>query len=79
MTNRAGSRAPLLAASDADGGYRLPSLAPGRYLVEFAAGCGTPGYAAQWWHDASSAATATIVRVPASATSSGIDATLSTS
>lgn len=75
----AGGQAPLLAVSGTHGGYKLPGLRPGRYRVEFSAGCGTSGYVTQWWHGAASAATAAIVRVRSSAVSPGIDAAMSRS
>ena len=49
---------------------------PGRYTVEFSSGCGTAGYAAQWWHHAPSAAKATVITVRANRISKGIDATM---
>ena len=35
----------------------IGGVAPGRYRVEFASGCGATGYATQWWQDANSVAT----------------------
>lgn len=67
--------APVVAVT-AGGGYRLGDLTPGRYRVEFSSGCGAAGYATQWWKNASSAATATIITVTADATVTGISAAL---
>lgn len=66
---------PVTAVSGS-GGYTLVGLAPGNYLVKFAAGCGGPGFATQWWQDASSQASATPVTVTADATTAGISATV---
>jgi hypothetical protein len=68
--------APLLTTSGVHGRYRLAGMLPGSYRVEFSANCGTSGYATTWWHDATSAATATIVHVPAGVTRSALNATL---
>ncbi|HUC59155.1 MAG TPA: carboxypeptidase-like regulatory domain-containing protein, partial [Streptosporangiaceae bacterium] len=68
----------ILAVTQRDGTYSLIDLPPGLYQVEFSsAGCGAAGFATQWWRDASSQATATVVTVGAGATASGIDADLS--
>jgi hypothetical protein len=69
--------APLLAVATAGGGYQLTGLTPGRYLVEFFSGCGTTGYATQWWRDARSASAATPVGVKVATTTPGIDAAVS--
>jgi hypothetical protein len=66
-----------IAVTASDGTYSLVSLPPGQYKVRFSVGCGDTGFTDQWWHDAASAATATVVAVSPSATVSGIDATLS--
>ena len=42
--------------------------------MKFSTGCGDAGFKTQWWQDASSAATATVIKVGASATVTGIDA-----
>ncbi len=65
-----------IAETAADGSYTLVGLLPGQYKVEFSTGCGDSGFQTQWWNDAGSAATATIITVPANATVPGIDATL---
>jgi hypothetical protein len=66
---------PVLAVSRA-GGYSLTDLQPGPYVVEFSAGCGATGYRTQWWHDARSASTATVITVSATQLITGISATL---
>jgi hypothetical protein len=47
-----------------------------RYLVEFQPGCGLTGYAVQWWRNATSRRTATVITVTAGATVPGIGASL---
>jgi Carboxypeptidase regulatory-like domain len=64
--------------ASANGGYSFDGLIPGQYTVQFSSGCGAVGYAAQWWEDAASAATATVLSVQANTVSTGIDAALST-
>jgi Carboxypeptidase regulatory-like domain len=68
---------PILAVSATNGSYTLTDLLPGRYKVEFSSGCGATGYRSQWWRDASSRATASIITVSADQTVSGISAQLS--
>jgi hypothetical protein len=46
-----------------------------RYLG-FQSGCGQASLATQWWRDAGSKAAATVIRVAADATTSGIRASL---
>jgi len=58
------------------GSYTLTRLPPGQYLVSFRSGCGTSGYAAQWWQDASSRATATVITVAPGSVIDGIDAAM---
>jgi hypothetical protein len=72
---RAATRTVSVTASTA-GRYALIGLAPGRYTVEFSSGCGTAGYAIQWWRHAPSAAKATVITVRANTISRGIDATM---
>jgi hypothetical protein len=67
--------APVIAVT-AGGGYTLGYLTPGRYRVEFSSGCGAVGYATQWWKNAGSAATATIIIMGADATVTCISAAL---
>jgi len=67
---------PVYAVSGA-GGYTLSGLAPGRYLAEFKSGCGTDGFATQWWHDSGSRAGATVIVIKAGQTTAGVDATMS--
>jgi hypothetical protein len=45
--------------------------------VQFSSGCGAVGYPTQWWDDAVSAATATVLSVRANTVSTGVDAALS--
>lgn len=62
------------AITTATGRYTLIAL-PGQYKIKFSPGCGSSGFATQWWDDATSAKTAhplTIVY----GTTTGIDATL---
>lgn len=56
------------------GAYTLADLLPGRYRVEFQAGCGQVGVKTQWWQGAASRAAAKIITVIAGGTVSGIDA-----
>ena len=65
---------PVVAISS--GSYVLTGLVPGKYTVEFSTGCGASGFRTQWWHNASSAAKATVITVPASTTVTNINATL---
>ena len=62
----------------ADGTYTLADLLPGRYRVEFQAGCGQAGVKTQWWQGATSGAAATIIAIKPGVTVSGIDAVLTT-
>jgi hypothetical protein len=64
-----------IAITTRSGAYTLNGLPPGRYKVEFAAGCGDSGFATQWWKDADSAKSAKVITVR-SAAIIGIDATL---
>ncbi|MGH3406913.1 MAG: carboxypeptidase-like regulatory domain-containing protein, partial [Streptosporangiaceae bacterium] len=73
---RAAMRTVSVTASTA-GRYSLIGLRPGRYKVDFSSGCGTVGYAAQWWHHAASAAKATVITVRPNTISKGIDARMS--
>ncbi|MHB1433577.1 MAG: carboxypeptidase regulatory-like domain-containing protein, partial [Streptosporangiaceae bacterium] len=66
---------PVYAATT-DGGYSVTGLAPGRYLVEFSAGCGASGYRTQWWDNAGSRAHATVITVAAARATAGIDAAM---
>lgn len=60
----------------AGGSYMVTDLQPGRYKVEFQAGCGQGGVTTQWWHDAGSSAAAKVIAITAGATVGGIDATM---
>ena len=57
------------------GTYSIIQLPHGRYRVEFEAGCGTAGFATQWWRNARTEHAATVITVRA-ATTRGINATL---
>jgi hypothetical protein len=65
---------PVYAVSH--GGYTLTGVPPGKYVVEFRAGCGAQGYATQWWNDSPSPAGATVIVVTAGQSSTGIDASM---
>ncbi len=65
-----------IAVTAASGGYQIVGPRAGTYHVEFSSGCGATGYAEQWWQDAPSPATATLVTVANGAASTGIDAAL---
>ncbi|HET7012267.1 MAG TPA: carboxypeptidase-like regulatory domain-containing protein, partial [Streptosporangiaceae bacterium] len=71
---RGGER--ILAITGSGGGYRLGSLQPGRYLLEFFTSCGASRYITQWWKNASSPGTATPLLIKSGQVKSGIDATL---
>ena len=58
------------------GSYSLLDVQPGRYKVKFSTGCGDAGFKTQWWQNAGSAATATVITVGAGAAVTGIDAAL---
>jgi hypothetical protein len=64
-----------VAISGFTGRYTLADLLPGRYKVEFSGGCGAKGHATQWWRNANSARSATVISV-GYATISKIDASL---
>jgi Carboxypeptidase regulatory-like domain len=70
-----GGTTPVIAVT-AKGGYAITELTPGHYRVEFFSGCGAVGYVTQWWRNAASAGTATIVTVTAASTVTGISAAL---
>jgi hypothetical protein len=67
---------PVIGVSGSDGSYSLVDLLPGKYTVEFSTGCGDSGFTTQWWNDAASASSASAITVSATATVTGIDATL---
>jgi hypothetical protein len=69
---------PVLAVTTSTGSYSIGSLVPGSYRVKFSAGCGTTGYATQWFRDATSAAQATPVTVTPGEPTNGISAALAT-
>jgi hypothetical protein len=66
---------PEVAITGRTGSYNLAQLAPGRYKIEFQAGCGDRGFATQWWDNAGSARSAKVITVGFMSIS-GIDATL---
>jgi len=66
---------PDIAITRRSGRFTLLGLVPGRYKVEFSAGCGDAGFANQWWPGAASAKTAQVITV-SNATITKIDATL---
>jgi hypothetical protein len=68
-------QAAEVAVTTRSGQYALADLAPGRYKVEFAVGCGARGYATQWWQDAASAGSAKVITARF-ATIGAIDAVL---
>jgi hypothetical protein len=65
-----------IAVTAGNGRYALIDLPPGHYKVLFSTGCGDSGFTKQWWDHASSAQTATVITVPATATVTGINAAL---
>lgn len=67
--------APDIAISRVTGRYTMLDLAPGQYKIEFTVGCGDSGFATQWWNNASSAKSASVITVGFE-TVPGIDATL---
>jgi hypothetical protein len=67
---------PHAVVAISSGSYVLAGLLPGKYTVEFSAGCGASGFRSQWWHNAGSAGQATVITVPASTTIGGISATV---
>jgi hypothetical protein len=58
------------------GSYSLTGLPPGKYLVIFSSGCGATGYARQYWQDATSSATATMITVAPGSLTPSIDAAM---
>jgi Carboxypeptidase regulatory-like domain len=64
---------PVYAVTRGQGGYVLLGLAPGRYKVEFTAGCGATGYRTQWWNRKGSRARATVITVRAGTTATGVN------
>jgi hypothetical protein len=65
-----------IAVTAGDGSYALVDLPPGHYKVGFSTGCGDSGFTAQWWDNASSAETATVIIVSPTATVTAINAAL---
>jgi hypothetical protein len=69
-------RATPVITETARGRYAIAELTPGRYRVEFYSGCGASSYATQWWRNADSARTATVITVKAGSKVTGISAAL---
>lgn len=67
---------PVVAVSGASGAYTLLGLPPSAYRIQFSSECGASGYRTQWWDARKSAATATVVKVTAATSTTGIDATM---
>ncbi len=67
---------PPVFTVSAGGAYTLAGLLPGRYRVEFQAGCGQAGLRTQWWQDARSRVAAKIITVSPGDTVSGVDAVM---
>jgi len=67
---------PVYAVSGASG-YTLTGLRPGRYRVAFRSGCGTTGFAGQWWDGSRNPAGATVLVIKAGQVQTGIDAAMS--
>lgn len=65
-----------IAISATSGSFRLSGLQPGKYKVEFSAGCGDSGFATQWWNNAKSAATATVITATSDTGVTGINVIL---
>ncbi len=72
----AGFFPPEIAITTATGSYSLLEVQPGRYKLKFSTGCGDSGFKTQWWQNATSRATATVITVGAGAAVTGIDAVL---
>jgi hypothetical protein len=58
------------------GSYTLAGVIPGQYRVEFSSGCEATGYADQWWENAASRASATIITVSPATTTTSINAAM---
>ncbi len=67
--------APDVAITMRSGRYRLLDLPPGQYKIKFSTGCGDTGFATQWWDDAPSSSSGTVITV-GSGTIAGVDAAL---
>lgn len=67
---------PVISMTASDGSYSLVDLLPGKYHVQFSTGWGDSGFATQWWQNAPSESSASVVVVSASNTATGIDASL---
>ena len=58
---------PEIAVTGNNGSYTLAGMQPGRYKVKFTTGCGSSGFATQWWDHVASAPAATVITVGAGA------------
>lgn len=67
---------PEIAVTTTNGSYSEIGLPPGQYKVEFSVGCGDAGFQTQWWDDAASAQTATVITVPTGPPVGGVNAAL---
>jgi hypothetical protein len=67
---------PAIFTVSVGGAYTLADLVPGRYRVEFQAGCGQTGVKTQWWQDAGSSVAAKIITVSPGHTVIGVDAVM---
>ncbi len=63
-------------ASTANGSYTISGLAPGKYRVGFASGCGADGFRTLWYRDSLSERSTTLVTVVAGTATSAIDVRL---
>ncbi len=66
---------PEIAITSHGGRYHLVGLPPGQYKIKFSTGCGDSGFATQWWKNAGSEKSATVITVRYAAIA-GINATL---
>jgi len=57
-----GPTGPVVATTSS-GLYTIGGLVPGRYRVQFSAGCGTSGLRTQWWQHAATRSKATVLRI----------------
>jgi len=71
---KTGGQTPTVGVTDAKGTYLIGGLAPGRYVVEFAGGCGVKSYRTQWFNGSSSRNGAQPVVVKVGRTTANINA-----
>jgi hypothetical protein len=72
----AGFFPPEVAITTTSGSYSLLNVQPGKYKLKFSTGCGDSGFKTQWWQNAASRATATVITVGTGDAVNGIDAVL---